>query len=62
MSNRQFQIQIIKIRNIIKKGEFPRAIQSLHQLIAQVLESGSDEMKAQIPAIETQISRLIGAC
>lgn len=59
MSNRQFQVQIIKIQNIIKKGEFCRAIQAMHQLIAQVLEYGSDEMKNQVPAIEFQIQRLI---
>lgn len=62
MSNKQFQIAIIKIQNIIRKGQYDRAIQSMHQLIAQVLEHGTDEMKLQVPAIEMQISRLIGVC
>lgn len=62
MSNKQFQIAIIKIQNIIHKGEYDRAIQSMHQLIAQVLEHGTDEMKLQVPAIEMQISRLMGVC
>ena len=59
MSTREFQVKIIKIQNIIKKGEFDRALQPMHQLIAQVLEHGSDEMKKQVPAIEFQIQRLI---
>jgi len=59
MNNRQFQVEMIKIQNIIKKLDFDRAVQRLHQLIAQVLEHGTDEMKSAVHAIEVQIQRLI---
>ena len=58
MTQREFQIAVIKIQNIVRKGEFSRAAESIATLVARILESGTDEMKAQVSTLESYAIKL----